>query len=215
MRHPRVAQDVPLRVRDQAPFEVSAQGAGRDEGTVYAAVVEKMVEIRYAGVTVAKATAIRELDTRGVFLGLTEPLPTGTDVVLRVGGEDVPGRVATVVESADVAKAGMKVAFRVAGKANLFGEPTQAGDPVQVDRAATAPAAPVTESAPPAMALSADGEVAAASPGSDSTGTEAVSRAAGDASTAPPVSAATAAERPAGTNPEPETSKKNKKSKRR
>jgi len=195
--------------------EVNARGGGREKGTVYAAVVEKMVEIRYAGVTVAKATAIRELDTRGVFLGLTEPLPTGTDVVLRVGGEDVPGRVATVVESADVAKAGMKVAFRVAGKANLFGEPAQAGDPMQVDSSANSPAPLAVTDVPPPETSSKDGEVAA-SPGGDSRGTEPVSSANdGDASTATPVAAGTAAGRPPSTNPEPEASRKQKKSKRR
>jgi len=122
---------------------------------VYAAAVEKMVEIRYAGVAVARTSSLRELDKKGVFLGLAEPLPTGTDVVLRVGDEDVPSQVATVVESADLGKAGMRVAFRVAGKAHLFGEAAEAGEPEPAPTAsATVQAAP---GAPPVAAGQEDG----------------------------------------------------------
>jgi hypothetical protein len=96
---------------------------------VYAASVEKMVEIRYAGVTVARSSAVRELDTKGLFLGLTEPLPSGTDVSLKVGDEEIPCRVTTVVESADISKAGMRVAFRVPGKASVFGAAADVGEP--------------------------------------------------------------------------------------
>lgn len=194
---------------------------------MYAAVVEKMVEIRYAGVAVGKATAIRELDTRGVFLGLTEPLPSGTDVVLRVGGEDVPVRVATVVESADVAKAGMKVAFRVAGKAGLFGEPAQAGEPETATTPASAAVAapvpsPVTESVASGAAASGpahssrDGEVVAVAPATASAGRDVSARApAAEVVTAKPSSESSAPARPAAENHEPEASKKHKKSKRR
>jgi len=121
---------------------------------VYAAAVEKMVEIRYAGVAVARTSSLRELDTKGVFLGLAEPLPTGTDVVLRVGDEDVPSQVATVVESADLGKAGMRVAFRVTGKAHLFGEAVDAGEP---EVAPNPPADVAASSPPPAAAASDDG----------------------------------------------------------
>jgi hypothetical protein len=92
--------------------------------------VDKMIEVRYAGVVVGRTAIVRELDTRGLFLGITEPLPVGTPVVLhiaeRAGGENVPGRVAAVSESQELAHAGMRVRFDDPQAASLFGTPVEA-----------------------------------------------------------------------------------------
>jgi hypothetical protein len=99
--------------------------------------VDKMIEVRYAGVVVGRSAIIRELDTHTMFLGITEPMPVGTSVVLRIGGqsdggaaaadaEDVQAKVEVVSESQDVALAGMRVRFTDPRKATLFGTPGQA-----------------------------------------------------------------------------------------
>jgi hypothetical protein len=141
--------------------------------------VDKMIEVRYAGVVVGRSAIIRELDTRGLFLGITEPMPVGTPVVLRISGrsaaEDVEGKIDAVSESQDMEKAGMRVRFANPQAATVFGTPGQAAaEPVEpVLPAAVAPAA--VESRPqaaparataPAGGASAPAGVASAAPGS-------------------------------------------------
>ncbi|MBC8131494.1 MAG: hypothetical protein H7X95_00825 [Deltaproteobacteria bacterium] len=92
--------------------------------------MDKMIEVRYAGVVVGRTAIIRELDTRGLFLGITEPLPVGTAVVLRIGdkagAEEVPGRVELVSEAQELSHAGMRVRFADPRAAVLFGTPVEA-----------------------------------------------------------------------------------------
>jgi hypothetical protein len=92
--------------------------------------VDKMIEVKYAGVVVGRSTIIRELDTRGLFLGVTEPMPVGTPVVLRVQdwevGKEVMGKVEIVSESLDLPHAGMRIAFTDPDAAVLFGTPSEA-----------------------------------------------------------------------------------------
>jgi hypothetical protein len=88
--------------------------------------VEKMIEIRYAGAVVGRSSIIRELDTRGLFLGMTEPLPLGTAVDLKIDEQIVSGRVEQVSESQDLARAGMRIRFSHPESAQLFGTPVEA-----------------------------------------------------------------------------------------
>lgn len=119
-----------------------------------------MIEVRYAGVVVGRSAIVRELDTRGLFLGITEPMPVGTPVVLRIGdregAEEVPGTVEVVSEAAELARAGMRVRFTDPRAATLFGTPVQAppesAPPQPAHREVPPPAA---SPAPPAMAAAA------------------------------------------------------------
>jgi hypothetical protein len=88
--------------------------------------VDKMIEIRYAGAVVGRSSIIRELDTRGLFLGMTEPLPLGTAVDLKIDEQIVPGRVEQVSESQELARAGMRIRFSRPESAQLFGTPVEA-----------------------------------------------------------------------------------------
>lgn len=124
----------------------------------YAERVDKMIEVRYAGVVVGRSAIVRELDTRGLFLGITEPLPVGTPVTLhiadRAGGENVPGKVVAVSESQDLSHAGMRVRFADPQAATLFGTPVEAAaepepppapppNPPSLPPATAAPEAPI------------------------------------------------------------------------
>src|SRR4051812_23001758 len=80
-----------------------------------------MIEVRYAGAVVARSAVVRDADPQGLFVGVNEPMPVGTELVLKVGEEAVPGKVAAVSESQDLARAGMRVQFLDADEAVLFG----------------------------------------------------------------------------------------------
>lgn len=105
----------------------------------------KAIEVRYAGVVVGRSEMIRDLDTRGVFLGLAEPLPVGTAVTVRSSDrpstEDVAATVEAVFESPDAARAGMRVRFVDPNAARRFGEPAAAA----ADAHTEAPAAPTLD----------------------------------------------------------------------
>jgi hypothetical protein len=70
--------------------------------------METPVEIRYAGVVVARASETRRMTVGGVdlFLAMPEPLPAGTLVSL---GSEGQARIEKVVESADPSVAGVYV----------------------------------------------------------------------------------------------------------
>jgi hypothetical protein len=124
--------------------------------------VDKMIEVRYAGVVVGRSTIVRELDTRGLFLGVTEPMPVGTPLALRVQdwevGKEVLGTVEVVSESLDLPHAGMRIAFGDPAAAMLFGTPSEArpAPPEPPETAAHQPGAAATS-----------GDVAPASPPAD------------------------------------------------
>jgi hypothetical protein len=115
--------------------------------------VDKMIEVRYAGVVVGRSAVIRELDTRGLFLGVTDPLPVGTDVTLKVDDRVVEGKVASVQESQEIARAGMRVRFADPTAASLFGTPVEAGPEPEIPPPVAA-AASVAVSASPVEAHS-------------------------------------------------------------
>jgi len=82
--------------------------------------VDKMIEVRYAGAVVSRSAVVRDLDARGLFIGLAEPLPVGTEVTLALDGDDVPAKVASVSESQELTRAGMRVVFTGPSSAELF-----------------------------------------------------------------------------------------------
>jgi len=77
--------------------------------------VDSAIEVRYAGVTVGRATHVRSWTDAGAFIGFAEPLPTGTRVELRGDGGPRAASVEDVIESADPAVAGMRVRFLADG----------------------------------------------------------------------------------------------------
>jgi len=82
--------------------------------------VDKIIEVRYAGAVVSRSAVVRDLDARGLFIGLTEPLPVGTEVTLALGGDAVPAKVASVFESQELTRAGMRVVFGDSSSSELF-----------------------------------------------------------------------------------------------
>ncbi len=116
-----------------------------------------MIEVRYEGVVVGRSAIIRELDTRGLFLGITEPMPVGTSVTLRIGdrsgADEVPGKVELVSESQELARAGMRVRFADPRAAALFGTPVEA-----------APEPPAPEPEPVVVVAAVNPAVASPSP---------------------------------------------------
>jgi hypothetical protein len=133
------------------------QVQGFDRRTLgYAAPVDKMIEVRYAGVVVGRSAIVRQLDTRGLFLGITEPLPVGTPVVLHISDRgpdgEVAGKVVAVSESQELAHAGMRVRFADPAAAALFGTPEEAApepEPPPLAARAAEPAPPVMAAAAP------------------------------------------------------------------
>jgi hypothetical protein len=107
-----------------------------------------MIEVRYAGAVVGRTAVVRELDTRGLFLGIAEPLPVGTPVILKIGDESVAGKVSAVAESQELARAGMRVRFADPASAALFGPPGEAAPEVEAPPSAKAPVAAVADAAP-------------------------------------------------------------------
>jgi hypothetical protein len=108
------------------------------------AIEVRAVEVRYAGVVVGRSTKVRDWGDTGAFIGFTEPLPSGTSLVLKGDGVEQPARVIEVIESADPTVAGMQVRFVGAAEAV---------------RPATKPApAPVAEAAPAPVAEAAPAE---------------------------------------------------------
>lgn len=88
-----------------------------------------MIEVRYAGAVVGRSAIVRELDTQGLFLGTTEPMPVGTVVTLKIGDQTVLAKVAGVTESQELARAGMRVRFADPAAASLFGTPAESTEP--------------------------------------------------------------------------------------
>src|SRR3954468_16140650 len=80
-----------------------------------------MIEVRYAGAVVGRSAVVRDADPQGLFVGVTEPMPVGTELILTIGDEAAPGKVAAVVESQELARCGMRVQFLDPDEAVLFG----------------------------------------------------------------------------------------------
>ncbi len=116
-------------------------------------------EVRYAGVVVGRATQVKDWTATGAFIGLAEPLPSGTRIELRGDNHVQAARVEQVFESADPNAAGMHVSFLASGSA--AGPSTSAAAP-----ATSAPASAPVAAPPPSGAV----PVSEASP-ADSTGT--------------------------------------------
>jgi len=79
-----------------------------------------MIEVRYAGAVVSRSAVVRDLDARGLFIGLAEPLPVGTEVTLGLGDDAISAKVASVSESQELTRAGMRVVLADPSSAELF-----------------------------------------------------------------------------------------------
>jgi hypothetical protein len=125
----------------------------------------RVIELRYAGVVIGKATVSGPVDEGGdksVFVPVPDPLPVGTKVGIKIDDRTLDGRVIAVAESTDSAKCGMKV--RIGGasaSATSASGSASAPAPAQSAPAAAAPSAPApsVESAPIDGAVAAEGDV--------------------------------------------------------
>src|SRR5687768_3235361 len=103
--------------------------------------MQTQVEIRYAGVVVAKASEARATEDGGLFLMLPEPMPVGT--LVGVGPDAAAARVERVVESSEPSTAGMLV--RATGGASIASVATSAEPlPPSLAAALAAPVGTVT-----------------------------------------------------------------------
>lgn len=118
-----------------------------------------MIEVRYAGAVVGRSAIVRELDTQGLFLGITEPMPVGTVVTLRIGDQAVQAKVAAVTESQELARAGMRVRFADPAAARLFGTPVEAAEPA-VPFEVVPPRPPAPQAVPQELSSTAAGDSA-------------------------------------------------------
>lgn len=124
--------------------------------------VDKMIEVRYAGAVVGRSAIVRELDTQGLFLGITEPMPVGTIVTLKIGDQAVLAKVAAVAEAQELARAGMRVRFADPAAARLFGTPVEAAEPA-VPFEVAPPRPPVPQAVPQELSRPAEGNSGQAS----------------------------------------------------
>jgi len=112
--------------------------------------VDNSVEVRYAGVVVGRDAIVKDLGVASAFVGVSEPLPVGTLVTLKIGDAVHEARVDDVVESSEPTSVGMRVSWgggaRAPEPAPRFVAPASAPTPV-VTAAAAPP--PVVAAAPP------------------------------------------------------------------
>jgi hypothetical protein len=121
------------------------------------------VEVRYAGVVVGRAALVKELGPDAAFVGLSEPLPVGTRVTLKIGDEVREARVDEVVESAEPTVVGMRVRW---GGAAAATRPAPVSAPAPTPPPAEVAAPPPAEVAAPPLEAAAPppAEVAAPPP---------------------------------------------------
>jgi len=97
------------------------------------------VDVRYAGVVLARGAELSDANREGAFLLSPEPMPVGTSLEVVIDGAAVPAKVARVVEGGE--RPGMELQFRT----------------VAVTAAAGLPAVAQPEPAAPAAEASATG----------------------------------------------------------
>jgi hypothetical protein len=104
--------------------------------------METPVEIRYAGVVIARANEVRRMTVGGVdmFLAMPEPLPAGTVVSLNNGTQ---ARVEKVIESTDPSIAGIYVKLLNDGEATQPWVPCFREDEVPAPRPPAVVVSPV------------------------------------------------------------------------
>lgn len=113
--------------------------------------MENVVEVRYAGVGLGRSTLVRDWNSAGAFIGFAEPMPTGTPLLLKGEGVEQAARVLQVIESADLAVAGMRVAFVGDADAVRPVSAPPAAKPATVAPAVSNPT-PAVEAPPPVVA---------------------------------------------------------------
>jgi hypothetical protein len=104
--------------------------------------METPVEIRYAGVVIARANEVRRMTVGGVdmFLSMPEPLPAGTVVLLNNGTQ---ARIEKVIESQDPSVAGIYVKLLNDGDATQPWTPCFREDEVPAPRPPAVVVSPV------------------------------------------------------------------------
>jgi hypothetical protein len=108
--------------------------------------VEKTIEVRYAGVVIGRVATVGDVDAQSVFLGISDPMPVGSTVSLKVDEQLVEGRVQQVTESTEPSRCGMRVRLADANAASLF---TPDSHTAEVGAASAArPAPPAAAAAP-------------------------------------------------------------------
>ena len=127
--------------------------------------MDDLIEIRYAGMVVAKSASIRDRDAAGFFISVNDPMPVGTYVSLKINDQpknEQPNyaRVEQVVESTDATLVGMRLRF-------VDSLPARASAPVPARPLPVEPSAPV---AAPAVSPAAAAPVADVTPADDETG---------------------------------------------
>lgn len=76
------------------------------------------MEVRYAGVVVGRGAIVKDLGEGSAFVGVSEPLPVGTHVTLKIGEAVHEARVDDVVESSEPTAVGMRVSWGGAPRAS-------------------------------------------------------------------------------------------------
>ncbi|HET6280982.1 MAG TPA: hypothetical protein VFH73_08450, partial [Polyangia bacterium] len=110
--------------------------------------MEQVIEVRYAGIVVGQATAVRDRTPTGVFVGVSDPLPVGTILSLKIGDQLTDGRVEQVVESSESSQVGMRVRF-VDNRLAAAGAPAAPASTAPV----AVPAAPAVVAPAPSAAV--------------------------------------------------------------
>jgi hypothetical protein len=122
--------------------------------------VDNSVEVRYAGVVVGRGAIVKDLDVGSAFVGVSEPLPVGTLVTLKIGDAVHEARVDDVVESSEPTAVGMRVSWggapRASAPAPRAPAPRASAPTPRVEPPAVASApAPAPEPVQPVAALEA------------------------------------------------------------
>ena len=115
---------------------------------------DQVIEVRYAGIVIGQTTAVRDYSPTGVFVGISDPMPVGTMLSLKVGEQLTDGRVEQVVESADPTSAGMRIRF-VDNRASVARPQTPPAAVTAAPAPAAAAPAPAVIAAAPAVAAAA------------------------------------------------------------
>jgi hypothetical protein len=112
--------------------------------------VDNSVEVRYAGVVVGRGSIVKDLGAGSAFVGVPEPLPVGTLVMLKIGDAVHEARVDDVVESSEPTIVGMRVSW--GGAARPAAPEPRAESPQVVTPVAARPAPAAAPAPTPAPA---------------------------------------------------------------
>src|SRR4051812_24855974 len=115
--------------------------------------VEKTIEVRYAGVVIGRVATVGNVDAQSVFLGISDPMPVGTTLSLKIDEQIVEGRVQQVTESPEPSRCGMRVRLASPAAASLFPADSQIVEVAAEPSRPSPAAAPPPRAAPPTAAV--------------------------------------------------------------